>query len=254
MEAKNEQSRKRPREDDGPAKIVKLQVGDHRELVARETLTRFGESTLARMFGEDWAGSRFFRTEDGYVFLDRDAEIFRGVLRFLRTGIVHFDPRNRRFNEALREELDFWNLPWRVGEKEKGFDCAARAETDDSGGGSTTGGPFTIEGVTIEVKGFTDDPQLAKTIMWAAASVAQSDVWPKKQLSETDYANERGQLGDISRAVMTLLPDTHAWIVTAGNERGTPLSWSTDALAPIHFTVKPKGRGTVTFCVISIEK
>ena len=258
METNNEPSRKRSRGipgPAGPAKIVKLQVGDRRELVARKTLTRFGDSTLARMFGEDWAGSHFTETDDGYIFLDRDSEIFRGVLRFLRTGIVHFDPRDRRFNESLRDELDFWGLPWQVEEKKKGFDCAVQAETDyHSGGGSTLDAPLVIGCLEIESNGFAEDVQLAKTIMQATASVAQDvSIWPRSIYQNGTYAKK--QLAEIGHALVRLLPDSYAWIVTVGNlQSETPLIWSTADLAPTRFTANRNGEEKIRFCVIAIEK
>ena len=88
------------------ASIIRLDVGGTPYATSLETLCRYPESMLARMFTGELPNRR---TPDGSYFIDRDGLSFRKVLNFLRTAKVHATSEAER-RELLRE-AEYFQLP-----------------------------------------------------------------------------------------------------------------------------------------------
>jgi hypothetical protein len=221
--------------------------------VTRGTLLRYSESMMARMFGPDWSDTTFTRTDDGYIFLDRDAEAFRGVLRFLRTGVVPFSRSDERANAALREELDYWALPWNSSSgTAAGLDQEQEQGQAPPTAGSTRAG-YMFDDVAIKVEGLTEDPDLARKVMRAAASIGKLEDWPALTARQVDTKT----LDGMSRRMIDALPATHAWIIRVSPADAgfdAPIMWSTSELAPICLDVTPNGGRALRMVVFGIEK
>ncbi|XP_077987421.1 BTB/POZ domain-containing protein kctd15-like [Glandiceps talaboti] len=86
--------------------MVSLNVGGKLYTTSLTTLTRFPDSMLGAMF----SGNVPVQTDDkGNYLIDRDGELFRHVLNFLRTSRLTL-PGNFDEHDLLMEEADFYQL------------------------------------------------------------------------------------------------------------------------------------------------
>ncbi|XP_077996377.1 uncharacterized protein LOC144449677 [Glandiceps talaboti] len=86
---------------------VYLNVGGKLYTTSRSTLTRYPDSMLGAMFGGDFATQA---DSEGNVVIDRDGEMFRHVLNFLRTGNLRL-PNEFDELDLLEDEADFYQIP-----------------------------------------------------------------------------------------------------------------------------------------------
>eukprot|EP00891_Asterochloris_glomerata_P009077 jgi/Astpho2/9077/Aster-02734 len=61
--------------------LIRLNVGGVEYTISLATLTAVPESYFPALFGNDWEQ---VNTPDGAVFLDRDGEVFKYILQYLR--------------------------------------------------------------------------------------------------------------------------------------------------------------------------
>lgn len=91
-----------------PDRILLLNVGGKRFETSLQTVNKYPNALLARMFAAE-NSSLLRKDADGLVFFDRSAKLFEHVLSFYRTGkVARFD--NESKNIALQEEFMFWGL------------------------------------------------------------------------------------------------------------------------------------------------
>jgi len=87
--------------------MVDLNVGGITFETARQTLVQQPGSTLEAIVS---GRHRVSRDRHGRVFIDRDAELFRSVLNFLRNPTVPPMPRDPAESEALVKEAEFYGV------------------------------------------------------------------------------------------------------------------------------------------------
>ena len=88
------------------ADIVKLNVGGAIYTTSRATLTKYPNSMLAAMFSGSLPTTQ---DEHGNYWIDRNREMFRYVLEFLRSGRLMI-PEDFQDFELLQSEADFYQL------------------------------------------------------------------------------------------------------------------------------------------------
>ncbi|XP_077999693.1 BTB/POZ domain-containing protein KCTD21-like [Glandiceps talaboti] len=86
--------------------MVRLDVGGKPFTTSLTTLTRYSDSMLGAMFSGRVPVQRDNR---GMYMIDRDGELFRHILNFLRSSSLHL-PDNFAEYDALMEEADFYQL------------------------------------------------------------------------------------------------------------------------------------------------
>lgn len=111
--------------------LVKLNVGGKKYITARSTLFSKGENFFTVLLENDLGdGVPCVKDEEGYIFIDRDGELFRHVLNYLRTGKL-YKPDNLP-TAQLELELDFYQV--KRNNNEKNFhnsNLHSNAESDD---------------------------------------------------------------------------------------------------------------------------
>ena len=70
------------------SKIISLDVGGKIFKTKFETITKYPDSALAKMFNDPGIEETLTKTENGDYFLDIDPEDFEIILKFLRLGKV----------------------------------------------------------------------------------------------------------------------------------------------------------------------
>jgi hypothetical protein len=91
-------------EEDG---VVDLNVGGTLYSTTRTTLLRH-DSMLAAMFS---GRHELKRRADGRVFIDRDGELFKYVLQYLRDGDLDVEDLDQVLRRRLKREAAFYCLP-----------------------------------------------------------------------------------------------------------------------------------------------
>ncbi|CAH1254578.1 KCTD21 [Branchiostoma lanceolatum] len=89
--------------------IVNLNVGGHFYTTARSTLTRYPDSMLGAMFGEDFDTMQLVQDDQGRYFIDRNGRLFEHVLNFLRTNQLAL-PEDFKELPLLEIEADFYKI------------------------------------------------------------------------------------------------------------------------------------------------
>ena len=86
--------------------IIRLNVGGVIHTTTRATLCTYPESMLGAMFSGDFGATM---DENGHYFIDRDGEIFKHVLNFLRSNRVTL-PEDFTEWDLLLSEADFYQI------------------------------------------------------------------------------------------------------------------------------------------------
>jgi hypothetical protein len=92
-------------EEDGS--VVDLNVGGALYSTTRTTLLRH-DSMLAAMFS---GRHELKRRADGRIFIDRDGELFKYVLQYLRDGDLDVEDLDQGLRKRLKREAAFYCLP-----------------------------------------------------------------------------------------------------------------------------------------------
>ena len=87
--------------------IIDLNVGGQIYTTTRTTLTRYPTSMLGCMFSDRLPSAV---DKHGNYVIDRDGQMFRHVLNFLRTSQLIL-PKDFREHELLNAEADFYQIP-----------------------------------------------------------------------------------------------------------------------------------------------
>jgi len=88
------------------SEVVNLNVGGIKYSTTRETLCKYPESMLGTVFSEN---KPYEVDKDGCYFIDRDGEIFRYVLQYLRTDEWSL-PKEFKDFDLLANETDFFQI------------------------------------------------------------------------------------------------------------------------------------------------
>jgi len=88
--------------------IINLDVGGVRFKTTRQTLSFEPSSMLSRMFSVDSERPPGIMT-DGAYFLDRQPEVFKEILRYLRSG-TFVPPNDKRMIQEMKIECDYFGL------------------------------------------------------------------------------------------------------------------------------------------------
>lgn len=88
--------------------VVTLNVGGVNYNTTRSTLTKYPDSMLGAMFSGQFVPTAF--DTQGNYFIDRDGEMFRHVLNFLRSGRLCI-PQSFQDFDLLEAEADFYQIP-----------------------------------------------------------------------------------------------------------------------------------------------
>ena len=88
--------------------VITVNVGGVKYTTTVSTLTKHPDSMLGKMFDPD-GSFQITKDETGAAFIDRDGDLFRHVLNFLRNGSLRL-PEQFGETEALREEADFFQI------------------------------------------------------------------------------------------------------------------------------------------------
>jgi len=110
--------------------LVKLNVGGQRYITTWSTLFSKGDNFFTVLLdNEKGDGVPYVLDEEGYIFIDRDGELFRHVLYYLRTGILS-KPDNLPISQ-LESELDYYQV--KRGIQEKNQNTKSNSDTKASG-------------------------------------------------------------------------------------------------------------------------
>nr|XP_002731340.1 PREDICTED: potassium voltage-gated channel subfamily D member 1-like [Saccoglossus kowalevskii] len=118
--------------------LINLNVGGKIYTTSRSTLTRYPDSMLGAMFGGDFPTRS---DSNGNIVIDRDGELFRYVLNFLRNGNLRL-PDSFREVELLEDEADFYQIKhfihalrdWKLKKGGQKQDISEYVEVEDSHG------------------------------------------------------------------------------------------------------------------------
>lgn len=98
-----------------PKKKIKLNIGGVKYETTLQTLLKYPLSFFSILFGGNYLPEK---DEEGYFFIDRNGELFKDVLEFLRTGKT---PKN--MSDELENEFIYYNLlEYTLNNLDKSFD------------------------------------------------------------------------------------------------------------------------------------
>ena len=92
------------------AGVVRLNVGGTIYTTTLDTLRSVPDSLFGRMFDPDISLGMVPTDEDGNIFFDRDPEVFRWVLDFLRRRGRSVGMPRQELRPLLRDEADYFGL------------------------------------------------------------------------------------------------------------------------------------------------
>ena len=108
--------------------IVALNVGGTLFTTTKDTLAAVPDSLLGRMFDDDSNFGSIPSDENGAVFFDRDPEIFRWILDFLRRRGRSVGMPRSELVPFLRDEADYFGLVNLVAACDAAITATAKAE------------------------------------------------------------------------------------------------------------------------------
>ncbi|PRP75698.1 Kelch-motif containing protein, partial [Planoprotostelium fungivorum] len=91
-----------------PARTVRLNVGGMEFLTSPATLSSVKGSFFEAMMSGRWPLNCM---DNGAIFIDRDPQVFRHILNFLRGDTIPLDSLSPSDLESLISDADFYNLP-----------------------------------------------------------------------------------------------------------------------------------------------
>ena len=87
--------------------VIKLDVGGVLYKTTKDTLTKDQDSMLASMF----SGRHPLQPdENGYYFIDRDGELFKYIIKFLRDGNINLDDLPKNIIKNILDEAKYYCL------------------------------------------------------------------------------------------------------------------------------------------------
>ena len=108
----------RHEEEEIPSRVISLNVGGTSFATTRQTLMKYPDSLLAKICSTD---VHVAKDSNGAYFIDRDPELFRLILNYLRTGYLRKLPPNHNL-EDLEIEADYFGLSELLGVIREGID------------------------------------------------------------------------------------------------------------------------------------
>lgn len=173
------------------AGVVRLNVGGTIYTTTLDTLRAVPDSLFGRMFDPDISLGMVPTDEDGNIFFDRDPEVFRWVLDFLRRRGRSVGMPRRELRPLLRDEADYFGLVKLV----KACDKAMHPEDD-----------LSVQRVLMHLaKRISDDP---KTSVMKAVSELSSSI-DGLDCSSIDYSEELGQISAHLQHIGAHIYDVH---------------------------------------------
>ena len=174
------------------AGVVRLNVGGTIYTTTLDTLRAVPDSLFGRMFDPDISLGMVPTDEDGNIFFDRDPEVFRWVLDFLRRRGRSVGMPRRELRPLLRDEADYFGLVKLV----KACDKAMHPEDD-----------LSIQRVLMHLaKRISDDP---KTSVMKALSELSSSI-DGLDCSSIDHSEELGQISADIQQLTRRIYDPHS--------------------------------------------
>jgi len=89
-------------------KKIVLDVGGKRYATSKDTLLSVEGTYFTGLLGS----GRWQPDDDGSYFIDRNGKLFVHILEYLRTGKMDIEELNTKQKAALREEMDFYMIPF----------------------------------------------------------------------------------------------------------------------------------------------
>jgi len=87
--------------------IIKLNIGGIKYQTSYNTIGKDDESMLSSMF----SGRHNIKTDsEGYYFIDRNGEVFKYILKYLRDGKINFSDMTNDTKNDLLDEANYYNL------------------------------------------------------------------------------------------------------------------------------------------------
>eukprot|EP01095_Lingulamoeba_sp_RSL-Kostka_P015531 TRINITY_DN7179_c0_g1_i1.p1 TRINITY_DN7179_c0_g1~~TRINITY_DN7179_c0_g1_i1.p1 ORF type:complete len:343 (+),score=65.06 TRINITY_DN7179_c0_g1_i1:163-1191(+) len=110
-ENKNKKNYNKNEDEIKISNIIKLNVGGKKYITTRSTIFSKGENFLTILIDNDekTQGPSTFKDEEGYYFIDRNAEIFALVLDYFRTGVIILEHPSHSRQQILLE-YDFYQI------------------------------------------------------------------------------------------------------------------------------------------------
>ena len=159
------------------AGVVRLNVGGTIYTTTLDTLRAVPDSLFGRMFDPDISLGMVPTDEDGNIFFDRDPEVFRWVLDFLRRRGRSVGMPRRELRPLLRDEADYFGLVKLV----KACDKAMHPEDD-----------LSVQRVLMHLsKRISDDPKKSIT---KVLSGIEGSLDSQPDPSPIDYTAELNQI------------------------------------------------------------
>ncbi|PRP79313.1 K+ channel tetramerization domain-containing protein [Planoprotostelium fungivorum] len=90
--------------------VIKFNVGGTTIETTKETLQRVPDTYFTAMLSE----LHRYQSQDGYYFIDRDPEMFKIIISYLRRGRIDTQGLSREEIRKLNEELDYFSIGKRV--------------------------------------------------------------------------------------------------------------------------------------------
>ena len=92
------------------SELVKLNVGGKHYITTRSTLSGCGENFFTQMLEHANSGKLTHETDEkGYIFIDRNGELFEYVLDYLRNGTL-ICTKKMKLRKRVEKELEFYGM------------------------------------------------------------------------------------------------------------------------------------------------
>ena len=92
-----------------PSGTVMLNVGGVKVYTSLGTLGSNGTNFLTQLIENDYEGKmKAARDPEGYIFIDRNGDVFKVILEYLRYGVIEIPPGITR--QQVVREIDFYQI------------------------------------------------------------------------------------------------------------------------------------------------